>query len=132
MRSRTGGRSRLGNSALLPLSSIAVAAAIAACQPASSAGPVRSLPANRGLTAAQGTCGGCHAVERHGVSPNPKAPPFAAIVNRPGVTPETLSSWLRDAHNYPEEMEFYLEGPEVDELVAYMLTLRDPNYRPDI
>ena len=46
------------------------------------------------------------------------------------MTRETLTAWLRDAHNYPEEMEFYLEGPEVDELVAYMLGLRDPNYRP--
>jgi mono/diheme cytochrome c family protein len=101
----------LGTAALLPLSSIAVAAAIAACQPASRGRTGAVLPANRGLTAAQGTCGGCHAVERHGVSPNPKAPPFAAIVNRPGVTPETLRRVVRDAHNYPEEMEFYLEGP---------------------
>ena len=116
---------------MLLLSSF-VAAAIAAWQPAFSAQPAQPMPAGRGLTAAQGTCGGCHAVERHGVSPNPKAPPFAAIVNSPGVTPETLASWLRDAHNYPEEMEFFLEGPEADELVAYMLTLRDPNHRPGI
>jgi mono/diheme cytochrome c family protein len=80
----------------------------------------------------QGSCGGCHAVDRHGVSPNPNAPPFAAIVNRPGLTAETLAIWLRDAHNYPAEMEFYLEGAEVDLLVEHMLTLRDPNYRPAI
>ena len=115
--------------ALLPLG---MAAAIVVSQPESSAEPASPAPVNPCLAIAQGTCGGCHAVERHGVSPNPKAPPVAAIVNNPGLTRETLSSWLRDAHNFPEEMEFYLEGPEVDRLVAYMLTLRDPNYRPAI
>jgi mono/diheme cytochrome c family protein len=83
-----------------------------------------------GLAFAQGACGGCHAVERYGLSPNPDAPPFAAIINRENLTPETLSSWLRDAHNYPEEMEFYLEQAEVDALVRYMLTLEDESYRP--
>ena len=120
-----------GNRISIAAGLLGLAAALAVRQPASSAEPAPG-PSHPGLTIAQGTCGGCHAVERHGLSPNPKAPPFAAIVNRPGVTPETLSSWLRDAHNYPEEMEFYLEGPEVDQLVAYMLTLRDPDYRPAI
>lgn len=105
---------------------------LAACQPLAAeetAAPTGQPP---GLAFAQGSCGGCHAVERHQVSPNPDAPPFPAIVNRQGLTRETLSSWLRDAHNYPEEMEFYLERPEVDELVAYMLTLREEAYRPPI
>ena len=46
------------------------------------------------------------------------------------MTAGTLSSWLRDAHNYPSEMEFQLDSNKVDDLVSYMLTLRDPNYRP--
>ena len=33
------------------------------------------------------------------------------------------------AHNYPSEMNFYLNDAQVDQLVGYMLTLRDPNYR---
>lgn len=104
---------------------------LAACQPAPPAGTL-PVAQSDGLAFAQASCGGCHAVGRHGTSPNPDAPPFAGIVNQAGLTPETLSTWLRDAHNYPEEMEFYLEGPEVDTLVAYMLTLRDANYRPPI
>ena len=104
----------------------------AACQPLPPAEPSTSARHPEGLAFAQASCGGCHAVERYGASPNPNAPAFAGIVNQPGLTAETLSSWLRDAHNYPEEMEFYLEGPEVDDLVAYMLTLRDVNYRPPI
>ena len=111
---------------------IAFATAVVACQPLASAGQAAPGEPHPGLAFAQASCGGCHAVERLGVSPNPDAPPFAAIVNQEGLTAETLSTWLGDAHNYPEEMEFYLEKPEVDQLVAYLLTLRDPNYRPAI
>lgn len=112
---------------VLPIgAALGLVAGIAACQ---SVPPAEPHP---GLAFAQASCGGCHAVERIGVSPNPKAPPFAAIVNQTGLTDATLGTWLRDAHNYPEEMEFYLEGPEVDALVAYMITLRDPDYRPAI
>lgn len=85
-----------------------------------------------GLAFAQASCGGCHAVERYPSSPNPDAPPFAAIVNQEGLTHATLATWLRDAHNYPEEMEFSLDQAEVDQLVAYMLTLSDERYRPAI
>lgn len=113
----------------LPLPCLAVL--LAACQPA--AAPQAGAPARHdpGLAFAQGSCGGCHAVERRQISPHPEAPPFPAIVNQEGLTRETLGDWLRDAHNYPEEMEFYLEGPEVEALVDYMLTLRG-DYRPAI
>lgn len=105
------------------------AMAVAACQPLPPA-DAPSAGHNPGLAFAQGSCGGCHAVERHELSPNSNAPPFAAIINSRELTPASLSSWLRDAHNYPEEMEFYLEPPEVENLVHYMLTLRDESYRP--
>lgn len=108
---------------LLPLLTLALSAA--ACVHA-------DRPAERSLALAQGSCGGCHAVERHGLSPNPDAPPFAAIANTEGLTRETLTAWLRDAHNYPEEMEFFLYEQEVNALVDHILTLRDPNYRPAI
>ena len=111
--------------------SIALAIGVSACQPLPPAGSSASAD-HDGLAFAQASCGGCHAVGRFGASPNPNAPPFAGIINQRGLTAETLSTWLRDAHNYPEEMEFYLEGPEVEGLVAYMLTLRDANYRPPI
>ena len=102
----------------------ALAVGTAACQQVPDRNP------ERGLAFAQAACGGCHAVERYGALPNPDSPPFAAVVNQPGLTRETLGSWLRAAHNYPEEMEFSLEDAEVDSLVDYMLTLTDPNYRP--
>ena len=110
--------------ALLAVLSVALSAT--ACEhPAG-----RSSPED--LAFAQAACGGCHAVERYGASPNPNSPPFAAIVNSEGLTRATLTTWLRDAHNYPEEMEFTLGPPEVERLVDHMLTLRDPDYRPAI
>jgi mono/diheme cytochrome c family protein len=109
---------------------LALAASATACQPASpSSTTTGALP---GQAFAQSACGGCHAVGRQSVSPNPNASPFAAIVNQEGLTRNTLASWLRNAHNYPDEMNFRLEGGQVDGLVDYMLTLRDPNYRPPI
>ena len=96
----------------------------------SSAPPPQSPPVvARGQAFAEATCGGCHAVGRSGHSSAADAPPFMAIVNQEGLTEETLSTWLRGAHNYPSEMDFYLNDEQVRELVAYMLTLRDPNYR---
>ena len=82
------------------------------------------------LAFAQAACGGCHAVEASGLSPNPSAPPFAEVANRPDLTRVTLATWLRDAHNFPEEMEFDLQGSQVEAIADYILTLRDPAYRP--
>ena len=110
---------------------LALAGAAAACQPLSPTGQTPAEP-RPGLAFAKASCGGCHAIDQRSVSPSPDAPPFAAIVNQEGVTANTLSSWLRNAHNYPDEMKFSLEGRSVDDLVDYMLTLRDPNYRPAI
>jgi mono/diheme cytochrome c family protein len=86
-----------------------------------------SAPAGRAL--AQATCQGCHSVERYGRSSNSNAPAFPVIVNQEGVTAQTLSTWLKGAHNYPREMDFHVGLTEVDKLVEYMLTLREPNYK---
>ena len=80
----------------------------------------------------QAACGGCHSVEAYGVSPNPHSPTFADIANRPGLTQETLTVWLRDAHNYPEVMDFDLETPQVGEVAAYILSLHSKDYHPPI
>jgi mono/diheme cytochrome c family protein len=132
-----------------PISAIALAIFVAACQPVPSDEEVESAPLtaepaiaadqqtgaeqfSKVLGFAQGACGDCHAVESPGLSPNPEAPAFADIANREGLNAETLSRWLRDAHNYPEAMDFDLDAPQVEELTAYILTLRDENYEPPI
>lgn len=101
---------------------------LAACQTLP-AEPAATPAAQPGLAFAQTSCGGCHAIGLYGSSANPNAPPFGAIANQAGLTAETLSTWLRGAHNYPSEMNFFLNDREADALVAYMLTLRTPAYR---
>ena len=105
---------------------------LAACQPAPSVQTTAAQREMPGFAMAQQHCASCHAVERYGDSTNPNAPPFARVVNQPGLTRETLSWWLRDAHNYPQEMRFDLDPLAVAQLTDYMLTLRDPDYRPPI
>ncbi|MBT8389785.1 MAG: cytochrome c [Altererythrobacter sp.] len=81
------------------------------------------------LAFVQAACGGCHSVEPPDLSPNPMSPPFADIANREGLTKATLISWLTDAHNYPEMMDFDLDPDQVDDIASYILTLRSDEYR---
>ena len=112
-----------------PLPLLGLPLLLAACQNLPSSEPASAPAASRGQAFARATCAGCHAVGTDGRSSNPNAPPFGYIANQEGVTAETLTVWLRGAHNYPMEMDFYLTPNEVDPLVAYLLTLRDPDYR---
>ena len=102
---------------------------LTACQKLPPVQPAPSGLSSQGQAFAQANCAECHAVGRYGTSPISNAPPFPVIVNQEGVTAETLSVWLEGAHNYPREMDFYLREPEVDALVAYLLTLSDPNFK---
>ena len=111
---------------LLPLLSLPLL--LAACQELPAVEQAAPLAISQGQDFAQSSCGECHAVGRYGTSPNAKAPPFPVIVNQEGVTAETLSVWLRGAHNYPREMDFHLGERDVEKLVAHMLTLQDPNF----
>ncbi|NIJ15393.1 mono/diheme cytochrome c family protein [Sphingobium vermicomposti] len=83
----------------------------------------------RGLNFARTHCSACHAVNM-GISPKREAPSFEAVVNAPGLTADTLKPWLRDSHNYPEVMNFAIEPAQIDDLVAYMLTLQNSEYTP--
>ena len=74
-------------------------------------------------------CGSCHAVTPDTLSPLPEAPTFPAIANREGLTRETLTAYLRDAHNYPDIMDVGLDDEDVRLVADYMVSLKDPNYR---
>ena len=121
---------------------VVLAMGLAACQATGENGPPANAPAPMEETADQGpddivsfaqaACGGCHAVERAWQSPNPRSPTFPDIANRAGLTAGTLSTWLRDAHNYPEEMDFDLTPERVEQLARYIATLRDENYKPPV
>lgn len=89
-------------------------------------------PELRGLNFAQDRCADCHAVERLQTSPVPNAPSFEAVANAPGVTRQSLTQWLNTSHDYPREMYFEIPAERIDDLVAYMLTLRSEDYEPAI
>jgi len=88
-------------------------------------------PDTRAPAFVEAACGGCHAVEPPFLSPNPRSPSFAAIANRPGLSQTSLGDWLEDAHNYPEQMDFTLTRPQIDQIAGYMVTLRHAGYVPD-
>lgn len=77
-----------------------------------------------GLRLAEARCAGCHAVTPGQVSPNADAPPFASIAQRPGLTQESASDWLRQSHNFPDQMNFHVDSDQAEQLAAYLLTLR--------
>ena len=91
----------------------------------------QDTPAGRGLAFAQARCAACHAVST-GLSSVPEAPTFESIANTAGLSRETLRPWLRDSHNFPEAMKFTIAPEQVDDLAAYILTLKSPTYRPPI
>lgn len=105
---------------LLALSSCAISLAAATAAPTSAA----TANVEQGHAFAQAHCSGCHAVAALTLSPNPEAPPFEAIVNKPGLTEATLKTFLRDSHNFPDIMAFDIDPGQIDALSAYMLTLR--------
>ncbi len=111
---------------------------LAACQTAAPADapPMLGKPTapsrdTRAPAFVEAACGGCHAVEPPFLSPNPASPSFAAIANRRGLSEASLADWLAEAHNYPEDMDFTLTAKQIDQIAAYMVTLRDAGYVPD-
>ncbi|MEM6585049.1 MAG: hypothetical protein AAF692_04790 [Pseudomonadota bacterium] len=116
---------------LLPLSLAALV--LTACQTTPSPAPISQVSASQAPKVpnlVQGVCGDCHGVEPPFLSPNPEAPDFEAIANSAGLTGESLTQWLIDAHNYPELMEFELSEAEARAVAAYMVTLQREDYEP--
>ncbi|MXP13766.1 hypothetical protein GRI44_03235 [Altererythrobacter confluentis] len=91
-----------------------------------------SGPAQAGYNLSEALCSGCHAISAGGISPNPQSPTFAMVANMPGLTEVTLRDFLRDSHNFPETMNFEVVEEDVDVLAAYIITLRQDDFRPPI
>lgn len=88
--------------------------------PADAQRPENAESARIGKRVAQTHCGGCHAIEATGQSPNPKAPPFPLIAERyPNGNPAPV---LIDGTvvRHPGMPEFNLLENETDGLVAYI------------
>jgi mono/diheme cytochrome c family protein len=88
--------------------------------PADAQRPDNAESAGNGKRVAQRYCGGCHAIEATGLSPNPKSPPFPLIAERyPRNNPAPV---LIDGTviRHPGMPEFNLLENETDGLVAYI------------
>jgi mono/diheme cytochrome c family protein len=121
---------------LLPLTPIALALGACTTVPAKPvvAKPVIELSEQqaRGYGFAKANCAACHGIVANASSPNPEAPPLEMVVNVTGLSARSLERFLRDSHNFPGQMAFEIDPAKVDDLTAYMMTLRRPGYNPDI
>ena len=80
--------------------------------------------ARKGLVFAQKICSACHNVLRtEAASPNKQAPPFKAIANTPGMSITALTVWSRTSH--PTMPNLVIDPNDMDDLIAYILALRD-------
>ena len=112
---------------------LAASLSLVACQTSGAAEPIPAAnPVATSESAAPtyvtAICGECHAVRANSVSPNPQAPGFADIANSPGVTRDTLVTFLSDAHNYPMQMDVDLVEEDIELIADYMLTLQSDDY----
>lgn len=79
--------------------------------------------AQAGLSYARKVCAECHEVEGvDSFSPNPDAPTFKEVANTPGMTGRALAVWLQTSH--PTMPDFILSPDQIDNLIAYILSLR--------
>jgi tetratricopeptide (TPR) repeat protein len=78
----------------------------------------------KGLAYAQEICSTCHNVLRTDApSPNKQAPPFRKIANTPGMSVTALTVWSRTTH--PTMPNLVIAPEDMDDLIAYIVTLRD-------
>lgn len=80
--------------------------------------------ASKGLVYARKVCAQCHNVSRDdAVSPNSRAPTFRQVANTPGMSITALTVWSRSSH--PTMPNLIIEPNDMDDLIAYILSLKD-------
>lgn len=86
-------------------------------------GPIQA--AERGRLFVSGICASCHAVGPAGTSPMPAATPFREIVKRYPLDQleEGFAEGLVTGH--PAMPAFVFRASEIDDLIAYLETLKD-------
>ena len=87
----------------------------------STAVPAGAFDVEAGRRMAEVWCSGCHIVDGDGTSD--VAPGFRQIANDPSKTPDRLRTWLANPH--PPMPNFNLSRPEIDDIIAYLESLRD-------
>lgn len=85
---------------------------------------ILSDAAERGRQMASTACAGCHATDRTGLSPMAAAPPFREVARRYPLNQleEAFGEGLVTGH--PAMPQFVFRASEIDDLIAYLETLR--------
>lgn len=84
---------------------------------------VQAADPDNGRVVARQWCASCHIVEA-GQSGADSAPAFATIANDPARKPSAQRAWLSNPH--PPMPNLALSRREIDDIVAYLETLRRP------
>jgi mono/diheme cytochrome c family protein len=79
-------------------------------------------PIAAGRSIAQTWCVNCHVVTATQTTGSDQAPTWPGIASRPGITAETLRSFLEKPHG--KMPDFKLSGQDIDNVVAYILSLK--------
>lgn len=83
-------------------------------------------PVDTGRQLVETNCSACHAVGTSGTSPHKSAPPFREVVTRydPSALEEALAEGILVGH--PDMPQFELTPDQIDAVVAYLGSLRQP------
>lgn len=101
---------------LMVLSTITAVFCLSTITPAAAAGDAQA-----GHDLAQRWCTSCHIVDRSGRGPD-TGPPFPTIAMRNKEDRSWVRAWLADPH--PPMPNFNLSQPQIDDLVAYLDSLK--------
>jgi mono/diheme cytochrome c family protein len=80
-----------------------------------------------GLHFTETWCSGCHPVELRAARTGAIAPDFITIANRPTTTANSLAGYLDSNHQLMPN--FQLTHDEADDVIAYIMSLKDPNHK---
>jgi len=89
---------------------------------AADAAPSGSGDGSMGHRLAGEWCRGCHAIEPTAVNTGKPAPDFVSIANMPSTTELSLKVFLRS--NHKSMPNFIIRSNDIDDLVAYILSLK--------
>lgn len=79
--------------------------------------------AKRGQSLAETVCAECHAVRKGQLrARDGHAPTFETLATTPGITPMAIMVALRTSHS--EMPNLVLKNQEIDDIIAYVATLR--------
>jgi mono/diheme cytochrome c family protein len=97
--------------------------ALSAVSCLASASALATGDAKMGAALAQQWCISCHA-QASSSTASDSVPSLTAAVQKSGRTPEALGGWLANPHGQMPNLS--LTRSEIDDLVAYLMTLRSP------